>query len=1014
MKRKRNRNTRRAIQAIVLGSTAATNAAIIVTDGTGHVTVDSAASGANSIQATVPAVPAPPFTVNVLAGAALTGDAGADVVQILSAGYNVNNAGSLTGATNAINSTGLAVNVTNSGAITGTAGQGIVLDSGTIINNAGGTIGGGDDAIRGNNGLVVTNNGTITGFTGAGSDGIQAVDSLTVTNNGTLVGNVNGINAGANLVLTNGSSSFINGNSGIGVLATDNAIINNAGTIQSTIGTDAISVGNTANITNTGSIDGVTSGIVALDNLTLTNGVSGSINGDTSGGVIAGANANITNAGSITGLEGGIAINGAVSTITNSGSITGTGGDGIFGGAGVDTINNTGTITGAVLAINGGAGADIFNLNDGSVINGGIDGGADVDTINFDGGLLSVFDSTTNVVHGNVLVENVNKSSVGTAFLGGVGEAFTNSIDTINITGGGLYINGTLGGLTGATTTITHNGTGLGGTGTWTADITLGSGAGFSAGGTPINLTNNPALDAIGTLNVVGNVTHTAGSFIRYDVQPQSFTPVSGPPNGDLIVHSGGTYDLGPSSVVRISPTEVNQALSDGVYTVIDSNAPISGSQPTLAVQFNGNIGDFGPAFGSETSDVGVGNTNTVLTQFFIPDGVQLSPDGTDMFFEIIHDYEGLPGLTDNQRNLGAAIDASINNPDSDIQDFIAALDYSDLETVQDSLAAISPEAYFGLTTAVINSNYRLHRMVQEHLAAVRNGREVAAPVMTDSKGGKGGMVSSPAPMCGRGNVWGALSYDWQDYDGSPDFDGETGAITAGADWCVAPGWVLGGVLDASTSDFDGNNGGGSDVDSFRVAFYGTWGESVGLYSDFLVGYGNHDLDLDGTRAGVLSTRNTGSTDGDSIQALWTIGYAMGDANFKHGPFAGLEYQNVDVDDFNTRGALPIDVDGYDVDSLRGLIGYRVNAASGNWRPYASVAYAHEFEDDEIHTRAFFGDEPFRVSGAELGSAVLVTAGTGVILNDSLTLDVGYRGEICVDDDGITSHGATVGLNWCF
>jgi outer membrane lipase/esterase len=269
--------------------------------------------------------------------------------------------------------------------------------------------------------------------------------------------------------------------------------------------------------------------------------------------------------------------------------------------------------------------------------------------------------------------------------------------------------------------------------------------------------------------------------------------------------------------------------------------------------------------------------------------------------------------------------------------------------------------------------------------------------------------------VTGRANAWGSLSYDGQDYDSggsSADFDGDSGAFTAGFDWLVAPQLVLGVVLDGSKGNYDGS-GTDSDVDSFRGAVYGTWGGALGFYSDFLAGYGTHDLDSNIDPVGVLTESVSGSTDANSFQALWTAGYSMGDMRLKHGPFAGFEYQKVDVDGFTQGGSLPIEVGGFDVDSLRGLIGYRVDANLGMFRPYASLVYAHEFEDGDNDASASLFGNSFTVSAAEQSSAVLIGIGTGISLNEQLTLDVGYRGDIAVDD-GLTSHGASLGVNYSF
>ncbi len=379
--------------------------------------------------------------------------------------------------------------------------------------------------------------------------------------------------------------------------------------------------------------------------------------------------------------------------------------------------------------------------------------------------------------------------------------------------------------------------------------------------------------------------------------------------------------------------------------------------------------------------------------------------------------FAELPGLTPNQAALGGALDYLADSKSSPIQDFISDLEESNLATVQATLATLDPSRQLGLTTAIVNSNYRLNRLTQEHLFGVRNGGEIVTEMSAPSTDAKGAIIPGTATTrtAGRGNVWGSASFDSQDYDVDgtlSDYDGNTAAFTAGFDWRLAPQFVLGVVLDGSSGSFDGR-GFSSDVDSFRGAVYGTWGASSGLYSDFLLGYGDHSLDSTRVLGGVLGGFGTSATDATSAQALWTIGYTMGDDKIKHGPFAGLEYQNVSVDGFTEAGPVPITVASYDVDSLRALLGYRVNANFGMFRPYATVAYAHEFEDGPTRVTAFVGGAPFTVTGPEQSSAVLLSVGTGISINSALLLDVGYRGEIATGD-GLSSHGVSTGLNYSF
>lgn len=951
-----------------------------------------------------------------------------------------------------------------------TKNGGSVTNSGTISGNVHGIE---SDNPLGN--LIVNNTGSVTAANGTGiiSDGtVNVTNGNTWFDTATISGLQDGINAGGpgSTVGNDVGSTITGGLNGV-VLGTGAVVTNTGGTITGS-GADGVVVGNGSAVNNlegtipfgiqeatiTGSNNGVTGGDgVAVVNESTITGTNGT-------GVYLDDNASVTNSGIITGAVSGVRVSDN-STVGNSGTITGNLGIDVFAGGGTFVLNNSGTITGTGgTAIDGALfGDDTFNLNAGSIINGDILGQGGYDTFNLtssgagnvvvngdlnagNGGSETVLDSSaggsinvfgdvlggfgtdtiafvggktlvggaTNVIHGDVtLNQSITKDGAGTAFIGDVGEFVSVGSDSIAINGGGLYINGDINPVLASQTVITANGAGLGGTGTWDAVVAVNAG-GISAGQTPINIATNP-IDSVGTLTITGDVTHAPGSFIRYDVRPQGA-------GGDLIVQTGvgNVYDVNGANL-RLSSTNVNQALSNGTYTVVASDELIANyaNFGNVGIQFNQNIVDNGSFVGSQSGDFSGFNQNTVLTNFFVT--TALADGGTNLVFNVQHNYAGLPGLSGNEASLGSAIDASVSSGDPLIQDFIAALDHSDLGTVQSTLASLNPEGVLGLTVGIMNTNYRLHRLAQDHLATVRSSGETiteTVPATHDAKGGVVAAQTTTTTVGGRGNVWGTASYDWQDYQGATsvrDYDGETGSFTAGFDYRVAPEFVIGLMLDGSTSDYDGT-GNSSDVDSLRAAIYGTWGASTGIYSDFLVGYGDHDIDQSRVLGGILGGIASGSTDATSVQALWTVGYAFGDERVKHGPFAGLEYQNVDVDGYSQTGALPVSVGGYDVDSLRGLIGYRVNANLGTFRPYASVAYAHEFKDDVIRTSAVFGGiggAAFGVSGPELGSAILLSAGTGIGLTNSLTLDVGYRGEISVDD-GIDSHGGSLGLNYSF
>lgn len=969
----------------------------------------------------------------------------------------------------------------------------------------------------------ITNSGAIHGFQG----GISADDGISLSLENKSGGFISG-NAGPGIIAS-GNLSLINAGGITGGFSLNESPLDIQGSAFGS-GSDGISAGDDANIENSGSIEGLGGNGISsgnglyLDNNGFISGIAFSGGGimesdarvpegfspGNFSGILTGADANITNQsdGVIEGGTNGILLipntgflkrsddeepmmDGVpfISSITNMGTITGLGSEG-YGIRSMDfsigreimptfnapeTVNNYGIIAGRSAAIDLGTGADIINLFQGSTIEGDIRGGGGT-LLNFIGGSTSLT-SPDNVVYGDVEgIATITKSGTGYAFIGKPGDFYNVEADTINVTGGGLIINGDVDSNTGGKTIINLSGEGqLDGSGNWNADLIVGSG-GISAGRTTNVLDEGQEMElfkkdsapdspqtnySIGSLTIKGAVSHTLGSmavrssnvslpapdpdpisYIRVDIKPQA--EMSEGVSHDIIYLTGddSIYDL-TNATILLAPTAPGLTLTDGDYTIIDGVNPLIGFSPDIPVGLLlRNFDSTTTKSGKFVSSLGSGTItyDSVLTNYFTtlrtedPAITDLEPLGkriapvislpvdtsefdSNLVVTIVHSYENLPGLTENQSALGAAIDGLADSPDPLIQEFIANLDISNLATVQDTLTLLDPSSSFGLVSSQVNTNYRLHRITENHLAGIRGSSTQTSSVAPSSKDAKGSIVAGPSSTLtsGRGNAWGSFSYDDQDYDGSlggSDYDGDTGSFTAGVDWLVAPDLVVGVVFDGSKSDYNGE-GYDSEVDSFRGAVYGTWGNAMGFYSDALIGFGTADFESHLGSSGILTGNVSNDTSADSFQALWTAGYAMGTQHLKHGPFAGFEYQTLSVDGYSQGGPLDIKVDDYDVDSLRALIGYRVDADLGKFSPYASVAYAHEFEDGENTTTATVGGAPFEVAGAEQGSAILLSVGTSVALTKSLSLDVSYRGEIALDD-GISSNGVSLGLNYNF
>ncbi len=971
-------------------------------------------------------------------------------------------------------------NIENIGSIEGLGGSGISAGDGLYLNNSGYISGGGIMELD----TIATKLVSEGGFSG-----IVTGDDADLTNkkNGVIQGSENGIEAGEYLILKNsgdilgGASTGelpleFSGNSGITALV--GADIENDGLVKG--GVNGISISHSSYFSE------IDISLLARDEeievtpvplFSITNNSGGVIEGN-GNGILLSQNSLFleTSAKEEIPLEIPTSLQG---TITNRGIIAGLGAEN-YGIRSIDlsrdrdftsrfyipqTVNNYGSISGIEAAIDLGAGADIINLYQGSTINGAILGLGET-LLNFINGALSL-ESPDNVVNGDVEgIDIITKSGTGYAFIGMPGDEYNVEADTINVTGGGLIINGNLSSNSNAKTIINlSNGGQLDGSGDWDADLIVRAG-GISAGATTNVLDQALKMErsreasrstnfSIGSLTINGSVSHSLGSagggslpaidtlsYLRVDIKPQA--EIIAGLNHDIIYleGEGSTYDLTNTTVV-LAPTDRELSLSDGNYTIMNGANPLIGFNANIPIgMFLRQFDSSSIISGNFSSGLGSGKFvfDSVLTNYFtvlrtedpvITDLEPLSkreiPElslpsaashiDSNLVLSISHNYENLPGLTESQAALAAAIDDLVASPDPLIQEFIANLDSSNLEVVQETLALLDPTSSFGLISTQVNTNYRLHRLTENHLAGIRGSSSQFSSVAPSSKDAKGTIVAGPSSTLtsGRGNAWGSFSYDDQDFDSAhsgADYDGDSGSFTAGVDWLVAPDLVVGVVFDGSKSDYNGE-GYDSEVDSIRGAVYGTFGKSMGFYSDALIGIGTADFESRVGAGGIFTGSRSNDTSADSFQTLFTAGFAMGTEQLKHGPFAGIEYQTLAVDGYSQGGPIDIRVDGYDVDSLRAIIGYRIGADFGKFNPYASVAYAHEFEDGANTTKATVQGAPFEVAGAEQASAVLLSVGTSVALTQSLSLDVSYRGEIALDD-GISSNGISLGLNYNF
>lgn len=273
-------------------------------------------------------------------------------------------------------------------------------------------------------------------------------------------------------------------------------------------------------------------------------------------------------------------------------------------------------------------------------------------------------------------------------------------------------------------------------------------------------------------------------------------------------------------------------------------------------------------------------------------------------------------------------------------------------------------------------------------------------------------------------NIWVAgdtSQLDVDNYDGFPDAVGSpSGMIVAGADYRAMPGAIVGGAFSVGrmSLDFnrpDGRDGGGFNQDEVTASAYLAYAK--GSYRFDLVGtYGHLDYDIDRVvPLGITAFSALGKTSGSNVSLAATAGYDSKWGILTHGPYVGLTLQRVHVDGFTETSTGPVALSFADQtrNSAVGAIGYRLNWDLGTFKPFANVAWKHEFASEERSVTAALTTTTapsFSLPAATVGrdwaaatAGMLIDLGNGVTAHGSATSTLGQ--------DNVVKYGAQVGLS---
>jgi outer membrane lipase/esterase len=271
----------------------------------------------------------------------------------------------------------------------------------------------------------------------------------------------------------------------------------------------------------------------------------------------------------------------------------------------------------------------------------------------------------------------------------------------------------------------------------------------------------------------------------------------------------------------------------------------------------------------------------------------------------------------------------------------------------------------------------------------------------------------------GSSAVYAQLRYGRQDFNQSAytsEFDSNLISGTFGAD----VRWTEHVSVGASFT-VGGNNGDsfGHSIDTRGVlaSAYGVL-HFGGFYLDAILSGGSSSFDIDRRIVLGPTTRvETGNTNASHLAAELGAGFNFGSDTFKHGPFASITWQQVDVDGYveDSLDSTSMWFSDFERESTVGRLGYQLRADAGRFQPFFRVAWAKENEDDATLVQAGSNsmNGHFTLNGFDPAQDwVEGDLGFDFEVNDTTRLTLAYHGRF--SDDTQDQQALSFGARWEF
>ena len=252
----------------------------------------------------------------------------------------------------------------------------------------------------------------------------------------------------------------------------------------------------------------------------------------------------------------------------------------------------------------------------------------------------------------------------------------------------------------------------------------------------------------------------------------------------------------------------------------------------------------------------------------------------------------------------------------------------------------------------------------------------------------------------------------------SPAMDADSLDLNIGATYRASEAFIFGVAATLGSNDGDAGFAGELDGSALLFGVFGQY-EINGLYGRLGFSIGSNDMDIDRRIDQLSSTRTeTGSTSISQQVGTLEIGYVFKGDNFTHGPYAGVELINNEVDGYTEEGtsATAMRFDEFSRDSNITSIGYQFSGKFDSFQPFARIAYVNETNSDQTFVRAGTASMPgnFSMGGFTPGDSSFIDWNLGVSMTfaDSFDGYLSYRGR---NGNEVTDNGTfSLGLRKTF